>query len=265
MPKIEAGGSLRQELERRIQHGQCAYCKAPAEPDRPLTREHVIPQARGGRRKDHRIIVPACARCNHHRGCQEVVLFLLARPRRITAFLDYLATLPPETITQVDPRVFAELYAAVWLLDESTTRGPAWREYLREMCSGRRLHRRRYAARRLVDTVGTRLQRLRNRGVDPGGPSCLLPAIPHDKAEAGAAGEAPVGDLRAALVTIFSLLWAVPAEQVLGEIARAAIRVEAIPHDTPTLDEQGGQPARRRPQRSRVDHRGGRPAVRAAR
>jgi hypothetical protein len=262
MPKTEAGGSLRQELERRIRHGQCAYCKAPAEPDRPLTREHVIPRARGGRRKDHRIIVPACAHCNHHRGCQEVVLFLLARPRRITAFLDYLATLPPETITQLDPRIFAELYAAVWLLDESITRGPEWREYLREMCSGRRLHRRRYAARRLVDTVGTRLQRLRNRGIDPGGPSCLLPAIPSD--DANADSEAPVADLRAALVTLFSLLWAVPAEQVLGELARAATRAEEIPQETPVLDGHG-QRTRRRPQRNRVDRRGGRPAVRAVR
>jgi hypothetical protein len=58
---------------------------------------------------------------SHHRGCQEVVLFLLARPRRITAFLDYLATLPPETITQVDPRVFAELYAARRLVDTVET------------------------------------------------------------------------------------------------------------------------------------------------
>lgn len=262
MPKTEAGGSLRHELERRIRHGQCAYCKAPAEPDRPLTREHVIPQARGGRRKDHRIIVPACARCNHHRGCQEVVIFLLARPRRITAFLDYLATLPPETITQVDPRVFAELYAAVWLLDESITRGPEWREHLREMCSGRRLHRRRYAARRLVDTVGLRLQRLRNRGVDPGGPSCLLPTTP--VAEPLANTEEQVGNLRAALVTILSLLWAVPAEQVLGELVRAATRVDNVPYDTPVLDGQG-QRARRRPPRNRVDRRGGRPAVRIAR
>ena len=262
MPKTEPGGSLRHEVERRIRHGQCAYCRAPAEPDRPLTREHVIPQARGGRRKDHRIIVPACAPCNHRRGCQEVVLFLLASPRRITAFLDYLATLPHETITQVDPRVFAELYAAVWLLDESITRGPEWREYLREMCSGRRLHRRRYAARRLVDTVGLRMQRLRNRGVDPGGPSCLLPLIP--AAELHADSDEQVGDVRAALVTIFSLLWAVPAEQVLGELARAAARVDEMPHETAVLDGQG-QRTRRQPQRNRVDRRGGRPAVRIAR
>ncbi|HEX2204194.1 MAG TPA: HNH endonuclease, partial [Longimicrobium sp.] len=74
--------ALRRELEERIRHGSCVYCRAPAAPDRPLTREHVIPQSRGGRRKDLRIIVPACARCNHRRGCQEIVLFLLERPRR---------------------------------------------------------------------------------------------------------------------------------------------------------------------------------------
>src|SRR4051812_23819873 len=94
-------GALQRELEERIRSGSCVYCRAPAAPDRPLTREHVIPRARGGRRKDLRIIVPACARCNHRRGSQEIVLFLLARPRRIAAFLDYLGTLPPETVRQI--------------------------------------------------------------------------------------------------------------------------------------------------------------------
>lgn len=250
MPKSESVRSLRLELERRIQDGQCVYCRAPAEPDRPLTREHVIPRAKGGRRKDHRIIVPACARCNHTRGCQEIVLFLLARPRRITAFLDYLATLPPDTISQMDPRVFAELYAAVWLLDESVARGPEWREYLREMCSGRRLHRRRHAARRLVDTLGERLQRLRDRG-GAAGPSCLLPTTP--AGEPLADPEAPAGNLRASLVTIFSLLWAVPAEQVLGELMREASRTDA--HEPVILP---AAPRARRTRRIRVDRRDGR-------
>ena len=145
----DRSGLLRRELEDRIKTGRCAYCRAPAAPDRPLTREHVIPRSRGGRRRDTRIIVPACARCNQHRGCQEVVLFLLARPRRIAAFLDYLHTLEPDTVRAVDLRVFAELYAAVWLLGESAESGARWRERLRHLCSGRRLHRRRYAARRI--------------------------------------------------------------------------------------------------------------------
>ena len=260
MPKPQPGGSLRRELERRIKHGQCAYCRAPAEPDRPLTREHVIPRARGGGRRDPRIIVPACARCNHGRGCQEIVLFLLARPRRITAFLDYLSTLPPETISQIDRRVFAELYAAVWLLDESITRGPEWREHLQEMCSGRRLHRRRYAARRLVDTVGMRLKRARDRGTEAVGPSCLLPAT--ETGEPLTDTEAPVGDLRAALITILSLVWAVPAEQVLTELSRAAGRVY-VGQDVSGLQQSGGQ--RRRAHRTRVDRRGGRVAARGAR
>jgi hypothetical protein len=76
--------------------------------------------------------------------------------------------------------------------------------------------------------------------------------------------EEQVGNLRAALVTILSLLWAVPAEKVLGELVRAATRVDDVPYDTPVLDGQG-QRARRRPPRNRVDRRGGRPAVRIAR
>ncbi|HEX8905178.1 MAG TPA: HNH endonuclease, partial [Longimicrobiaceae bacterium] len=171
-------GALQRELEERIRSGSCVYCRAPAAPDRPLTREHVIPRARGGRRKDLRIIVPACARCNHRRGSREIVLFLLDRPRRISAFLDYLGTLPPETVRQIDIRVFAELYAALWLLaDSAAAAGPAWRDRLRHLCSGRRLHRRRYAARRIVAAVGMRLERGRDRAAAADGPSCLLPAI----------------------------------------------------------------------------------------
>jgi len=149
---------LREELERRIINGSCVYCRAPAAPGHPLTREHVIPRARGGRRKDARIIVPACARCNHQRGCQEIVLFLLARPHRIAAFLEYLATLPPDTVREIDPRIFGELYAAVWLLGDSAAGGEGWRLLLRQMCSGRRLHRRRYAARRIVQAVRMMLE-----------------------------------------------------------------------------------------------------------
>lgn len=250
MPKTPSVSDLRGELDRRIRNGWCVYCRTPAEPDRPLTREHVIPRARGGRRKDHRIIVPACARCNHTRGCQEIVLFLLARPRRITTFLDYLTTLPPDTIGQMDPRVFAELYAAVWMLDESVAHGPEWKQHLRELCSGRRLHRRRHAARRLVSTVGDRLQRLRQRG-GPAGPSCLLPTTP--AGEPLVDSEAPAGNLRASLVTILSLLWEMPAEQVLGELMREAGRTGAEDSAPPPE-----APRARRPRRQRVDRRDGR-------
>ncbi|HEX7240369.1 MAG TPA: hypothetical protein VF263_08900, partial [Longimicrobiaceae bacterium] len=139
----------------------------------------MIPRARGGRRKDLRIIVPACARCNQRRGCQEVVLFLLARPRRISAFLEYLATLPPDLIREIDLRIFAELYAAVWLLRESASQGREWRAHAARLCAGRRLHRRRYAARRAILAMECRLERVRERAAHPEGPSCLLP----DRAE----------------------------------------------------------------------------------
>lgn len=278
----ERSGALQRELEDRIRNGRCVYCRAPAAPDRPLTREHVIPRARGGRRKDLRIIVPACATCNHRRGCQEIVLFLLARPRRITAFLEYLATLPPETIRQIDLRVFAELYAAVWLLFDSTSHGAAWRERLRHLCSGRRLHRRRYAARRIVTAVGSRLERGRDRAAAAEGPSCLLrPAV---STAAPARMEETLWRAVTTLVGTLSLAWEVSAERVLEELererARSAAgsdagheprprRAETIDTaDAELLDERGdmegvtsldGWKRRRgRRRRTRVDQRGGR-------
>lgn len=213
-----SGGALQRELEHRIKTGSCVYCRAPAAPDRPLTREHVIPQARGGRRKDARIIVPACADCNHRRGCQEVVLFLLARPRRILAFLDYLAMLPPDTVRQIDVRVFAELYAAVWLLSESASGGDTWRAHLQRLCAGRRLHRRRYAARRIVTAAGVRIERARDRSGSYAGPSCPMPASLRMEDDGRHADTIAQG--MATLIGTLSLVWEAPADQVFDELER---------------------------------------------
>lgn len=269
------GGSLQRELEHRIKTGKCVYCRASAAPDRPLTREHVIPRARGGRRKDARIIVPACARCNHRRGCQEVVLFLLARPRRILAFLDYLSALPPETVRQVDVRVFAELYAAVWLLAESSASGATWRTQLDRLCAGRRLHRRRYAARRIMTAACVRIERARDRTSVLSGPSCPLPgSLP---LEAGRHADTIARGL-ATLIGTLALVWDAPAEQVFGELERERHRAHCTPEarrpdsgNQPYLGQAGDEDddekvvsldgwkrrgGRRR--RLRVDERGGR-------
>jgi hypothetical protein len=261
-------GALRDELELRIRTGRCVYCRAPAAPDRPLTREHVIPRAKGGRRKDSRIIVPACARCNHRRGSQEVVLFLLARPRRIAAFLDYLHNLPADSVRELDPRVFAELYAAVWLLAESAAWGEAWRERLRHLCSGRRLHRRRYAARRIMSAVSVRLSRSRSRSRGADGPGCPLP-------DASAPGHPVVGTTLApavaALVGALSVLWDSPADRVAEELERERLQLmERAREDAFQPEEEAGEDPgvvsldrwRRRAARprSRVDYRGGRGA-----
>lgn len=269
------GGSLQRELEHRIKTGKCVYCRASAAPDRPLTREHVIPRARGGRRKDARIIVPACARCNQRRGCQEVVLFLLARPRRILAFLDYLSALPPETVRQVDVRVFAELYAAVWLLAESSAGGATWRTQLDRLCAGRRLHRRRYAARRIMTAAGVRIERARDRSCVLSGPSCPLPgSLP---LEAGRHADTIARGL-ATLIGTLALVWDAPAEQVFGELERERHRAHRTPEarrpdsgDQPYLgqareeedDEKvvsldGWKRRGGRRRRLRVDERGGR-------
>jgi len=272
----ERSGALRRELEHRIKNGQCVYCRAPAVPDNPLTREHVIPRARGGRRRDLRIIVPACARCNQRRGCQEIVPFLLARPRRISAFLEYLSTLPSEAIQEIDRRVFAELYAALWLLRECAAHGAGWRSHAEHLCSGRRLHRRRYAARRVILAVEGRLERVRERGSHPEGPSCLLP----ERREARAAGriERSCEELLASLVTLLSAVWSVAAERVGDELGRELRRPDrSDPADSRLFDdEEPGEdgedaavvsldgwrrraPRRRRP---RVDGRRGRGARR---
>jgi hypothetical protein len=276
------GGALQRELEHRIKTGSCVYCRAPAAPDRPLTREHVIPQARGGRRKDARIIVPACADCNHRRGCQEVVLFLLARPRRILAFLDYLATLPPDTVRQIDVRVFAELYAAVWLLAESSASGATWRAQLERLCAGRRLHRRRYAARRIMTAAGVRIERARARATVLTGPSCPLPGtLPMEE---GRHADTIARGL-ATLIGTLALVWEAPAEQVFEELERERRRAHRTPEarrpdaghqpylgraeeddDAAVVSLDGWKRRGGRRRRLRVDERGGRgrPRGRAA-
>ncbi|WP_420126839.1 HNH endonuclease [Longimicrobium sp.] len=277
------GGTLQRELEHRIKTGKCVYCRAPAAPDRPLTREHVIPRARGGRRKDARIIVPACAACNQRRGCQEVVLFLLARPRRILAFLDYLSALPPETVRQIDVRVFAELYAAVWLLAESSACGATWREQLERLCAGRRLHRRRYAARRIMTAAGVRIERARDRASVLSGPSCPLPgSLPM---EGGRHADTIARGL-ATLIGTLALLWDAPAEQVFMELERERSRAHRTPEarrpdsgrqpylghaeeedeDAAVVSLDGWKRHGGRRRRFRVDERGGRgrPRGRAA-
>ena len=270
-------GALQRELEERIRSGSCVYCRAPAAPDRPLTREHVIPRARGGRRKDLRIIVPACASCNHRRGSQEIVLFLLARPRRIGAFLDYLGALPPETIRQTDLRVFAELYAALWLLvDSASAVGLGWRERLRHLCAGRRLHRRRYAARRIVATVGSRLERGRDRAAIAEGPSCLMPGAVRPPAPPRL--DETLARAMATLVGTLSLAWEVSAERVLEELERERLKstrpiparqaarlvpraVEDAAAEIEGVTSLDGWKRRRgRRRRTRVDQRGGRGA-----
>lgn len=278
MRRKHQSGALQRELEQRIRSGSCVYCRAPAAPDRPLTREHVIPRARGGRRKDLRIIVPACASCNHRRGSQEIVLFLLARPRRISAFLDYLATLPPETVRQIDLRVFAELYAALWLLaDSASASGAGWRDRLRHLCAGRRLHRRRYAARRIVAAVGLKLERGRDRVATAEGPSCLLPGAV--RAPAPPRLDATLAHAMATLVGTLSLAWEVSAERVLEEMEREKASARAgrpEPHAMDgdeaeddaeeevagVLSLDGWKRRRGRRRRTRVDQRGGRGSCR---
>jgi|GEM_PF-1105336 len=265
LPKTESSSTLRIELETNILHGRCAYCRRPAEPDQPLTREHLIPRARGGRRNDVRIIVPACLRCNNRRGCQELALFLILRPRRISAFLDYLQSLSSASVQQMDLRVFGELYAAVWMLSECAIRGQEWRDQLRRITGGRTLHRRRYAARRVVREAGGRLEQRRGRGLEVGEEVALFP-----RSEAAAALNAqldePLDHLTTRLLTLLSLIWQSPAQEVGREMARQLQKsdrpaeADATDSDGTILPLDGWKPRQHRNRRFRVDRRRGRAA-----
>lgn len=270
MSKTESSSTLRRELEHNIQNGRCAYCRRPAGPQQPLTREHVIPRARGGRRRDVRIIVPACARCNQRRGCQELVRFLLLRPRRISAFLDYLYSLSPESLQQVDRRVFGELFAAVWILSECSVLGAAWRVQLRRLCMRRTLHRRRYAARRAVGAVGGRLAQRRRARVARGEP-VEAPAPEGVIASARMPLEEPLDQIQLRLLGLLSLIWQVSAEDAQRELTeqlhRDALAVGAVEVESEDDPAEGaddgvlpldGWRRRSRRRRLRVDQRRGR-------
>ena len=254
MPTYQSGGTLRSELERAIRNGRCVYCRRPASPEQPLTHEHVIPRAKGGTRRDVSIIVPACLRCNQKRGCSELVPFLLLRPSRISAFLDYLATLSPDGLRQLDDRVLAEIYAAVWMLRESRSEGDAWRARLRRLCTGRTLHRRRYAARRVVGGLGGRLEGLRERLAT----ACIDGSV----APAGIADEPdssePMAEIHRRLVSIFAIGWQLSEDIVRWEISRQHDRV--IRGDAWAAEgilELDGWRGRSRKRRLRVDRRRG--------
>jgi hypothetical protein len=248
---------VRQSLQLHLTTGRCAYCGARASPGRPLTREHLVPRSKGGGRHDHRIIVPACARCNFRRGCQDLILFLLARPCRISALLDHFTTLPSDTLRQVDLHVFAELYAALWVLEDCLgERGDASTR-LRRMSGGRTVHRRRYASRRIVTGAGERLLRARQRSRVATGPSCLIPDSGNDALGLAIGLAEPLSAARARLLTLLSVTWETPAEEVDAAIrdARAGGAVEEYGADsTDSLE----RPRRKRRRRARIDRRRGR-------
>jgi hypothetical protein len=256
---------LRLELELRLTYGRCAYCGTRAAPGQPLTREHLIPRSKGGGRHDARIIVPACARCNHRRGCQELVLFLLGQPRRISALVDHLASLPCDTLQHIDVRVFGELYAALWLLEECRAAGSAQRALLKELCGGRTLHRRRYAARRVVATVGERLAR---RGEAENAPTstCLIPEVAEPAADAPTTES--LEQVEGRVLGLLAAIWGITPEDAREEIRRVR-QTSAAAHLDPKADAWAAEARalrsrRKSAQRLRVDRRRGRPPQRRA-
>jgi hypothetical protein len=250
--------ALRQELELHLQSGRCAYCGARASPDRPLTREHLVPRSRGGGRHDHRIIVPACARCNYRRGCQDLILFLLARPCRISALLDHFASLPPDMLRHFDTQIFAELYATLWVLEDCMDAGSKCEARLKRLTVGRTVHRRRYAARRIMGSAGQRLARARDRSREPAGPSCLLLDTGHDMLALALGLAEPLVVARMRLLNLLSLAWDIPAEAVEVEVRTARQRLPTgAPRETDDRSSEGPRLSRHK-RRLRIDQRRGR-------
>ncbi|MBA4157818.1 MAG: HNH endonuclease [Gemmatimonadetes bacterium] len=255
MPRSKSRHGLGKDLELRLLHGQCAYCRIHATPETPLTREHLIPRSKGGGRKDHGIIVPACAECNRRRGCQELVLFLLLRPRRISALLDHFFSLSADNLHQIDLRVFAEVYAALGVLDECAALGAAWRVHLRRLCASRTIHRRRYAARRIVTSAGERLEKRREQRRESEGPGCPVPDIQPFHPQLGL--DEPLGTTRARLLGLLSTVWGTPAEEVEHEIDRAKRPGSGRPAES-ELARAEARALTPRHRRRRVDRRRGR-------
>jgi hypothetical protein len=259
----ESSGVLRRELEQAIRDGRCAYCGLAGSHRAPLTREHVIPRARGGGRKDVRIMVPACCRCNQLRGCRELVIFLLIRPRRISAFLDHLARMSPECLRLLDHRVVAEVYAAIWILGESAGHGAEWRDHLRRLCSGRTLHRRRYAARRII-------------GALTGAGASRHAFRPEPQEEPPAQGEPPTCDpahrgasveqLDRRLLSILCGGWEISRAEMLRRLQKLNRQLNAEDSSAEPIDRvvQLDGWRRRQRRRVRVDRRRGRASHRAA-
>jgi hypothetical protein len=265
VPRRRSSSELRQELELRLAHGRCAYCGARGSPDEPLTREHLIPRSRGGGRHDHGIIVPACARCNHKRGCKELVLFLLIHPPRLLSLLDHFESLPAATLQQVDARIFAELYAAQWLLGDCVAAGSEWRDHVRHLRSGRALHRRRYAARRIVVSAAERLRAHAPAAAGAAGASCLIP--PADAAPETSGLQASLRRAQRRLLDLLALAWRTSPANVEGALQRAwAAQPQRSVYEQNVGDAErawASPPERRRPSRRlRVDRRQGRGARR---
>jgi hypothetical protein len=152
------------------------------------------------------------------------------------------------------------VYAALWVLDECSHAGDEWQARLRRVCGGRTVHRRRYAARRIMEALAKRLERAQERRSTPAGPTCLLPATPSVEAQPIAELGIPVAAARARLVNLLSLVWWSPAEEV-ETVIRALADQAAARTD---IEADGGgkgevRAPRRRKRRMRVDaRRGGR-------
>ena len=194
--------------------GRCAYCGAAGSERSPLTREHAIPRSRGGRRRDPGVIVPACVACNRRRGAQPLPLFLLAAPARIARLIDHFLDLPVDALRAVDPRVFADLLAVVWLREPAADR-PG------RPLSPRAVQRRRRSARRALEALAVSLPRERGRARARPEPPRLQRARPDGSLP-------PPHDIIRGLAVLLAPIWDVPPGRVHERL------VEELDRRTPT-------------------------------
>jgi hypothetical protein len=170
-------------------------------------------------------------------------------------------------VREIDLRIFAELYTAIGILQECAAHGDRWRSQLERLCTGRSLHRRRYATRRAVGALSDRMEWLRLQEGEAASTSCPLPTI--TPSAVAPLLEEPLDRLTARIITVLGLLWQVPSATVERELSRELKGASAGWGEMPLAeswpDEReasgivalDGWKARRRRKRIRVDRRSG--------
>ena len=93
-----------------VQNRQCFYCRCELNDyayrhgrnDKGWTRDHVIPQAHGG--KDFKNVVLACGPCNQRKGCRWPDPYVLGRAKFVWEAAAGLLGVPTATIAPHAPR-----------------------------------------------------------------------------------------------------------------------------------------------------------------
>jgi hypothetical protein len=168
-------------------------------------------------------------------------------------------------LRHVDLRVFGEIYAALWVLGESREAGPSARARLRQLCCGRAVHRRRYAARRAIATAADRMTRQGPPVEGTTATMCRIP--PATEADSYLRSAEAIATVEARLFDLLAALWCASSAEVEREIRKRLSVGSSSPAAWETegrevdVDRSLSRPIARR---LRVDRRRGRPPNRRA-